>query len=80
MHHADVVMTPAPDVEVLVHAEAAEVEGLAVDQEAGAVHAHRPDADRLVIAVDQFVAVHDVDLQVVEVAAAGPPQLGVGHP
>ena len=55
--HGDVVVALAPDGEVLVHAEAPEVEGLVVDQEPGAVDPHGADADREAVAVDEVVAV-----------------------
>ncbi len=80
VHHRRVVVPRAPDVQVLVHAEALEVERLAVDQEPGAVHLHGPDADGLVVAVDQRLPVEDVDLEVVEVAVARSPAMDLGDP
>ena len=46
VHHERVVVPLAAHGAVLVLAEASEVEGLAVDQEAGAVDPHGADADR----------------------------------
>ena len=51
--HERVVVALAVDRDVLVLAEAGEVERLAVDQEARAVHGDRADADRQRVDVDQ---------------------------
>ena len=79
MHHRHVVVTPAVHVEVLVLAEAPEVEGLAVDEELRAVDAHGADADGQRVAVDQGVVVEQVDLQLVEVPSARAPELRLRH-
>ena len=50
--HRGGVVALASDRVVLVHAEALEVEGLAVDQEPGAVDPDGADADRQAVAVD----------------------------
>ena len=64
---------------ILVHAEALEVEGLAVDEEPGPVDPHGADADRQEVAVDEAcVRVDEVDPQVVEVAAPRLPQADIG--
>ena len=57
MHHGDVVVTAAVDVEVLVLAEAPEVEGLVVDEELRALDPDGADADRQHVAVDHDVPV-----------------------
>ena len=80
MDHRRVVVPTTPDVQVLVHAEALEVKGLAVDQEPVAVHPHGPDTDGLVVAVDQRLPVEDIDLEVVEVAVARSPAMDLGDP
>ena len=77
--HGGVVVALAVHVQVLVHAEATEVEGLVVDEEASAVDAHRPDADGQSVTVDDAIAVDEVDLEVVEVTVARTPQLGVRY-
>ena len=80
VHHRRVVVTPTVHVEVLVLSEPAEVEGFVVDEEARPVDAYGPDADGDHVTVDQAVLVHEVDLQLVEVAVAGLPEGGIGHP
>ena len=62
VHHGGVVVTAAVDVEVLVLAEAPEVEGLAVDEELRALDPHGADADGKRVAVDDGVAVDQLDL------------------
>ncbi len=75
-HRRRVVALP-PDLVVLVHPEPGEVHGLAVDEEPGAVDAHRTDADRLEETVHHGVVGDELDAQLVEVAAPGAPQLGI---
>jgi hypothetical protein len=76
--HEDVVVAFAAHGAVLVLAEALEIERLAVDEEARAVDLDRPDADRERVRVGRFVpAVPQLDGEVVEVALARPPRVGV---
>ena len=77
--HCGIVVTAAVDVQVLVLPEAPEVEGLAVDEEAGALDPHGADADRERVAVDDVVVVNQLDLEVVEVATARAPELRSRH-
>ena len=79
MHHRRIVVATTMDVQIFVLAEAPEVEGLAVDQELRAVDPDGADADRQRVAVDHDVAVEQIDLQLVEVPAPGPPQLRIRH-
>ena len=74
--HERVVVALAAHGGVLVLAEALERERLAVDEEPRAVHLHRADADGQRVRVDQAVA-PQLDLEVVEVALAGPPGMDV---
>ena len=78
--HRDVVVAlPAGHV-VLVHAEAPEVEGPAVDEEVGAAHLHRAHAGLLGVGIEHgAVVVQHLDDEVVEVAVARLPQVHLGH-
>jgi hypothetical protein len=74
-----VVVGLAHDRVVLVHAEAVEVERLAVDEELRAAHLDRADPDRLVHRVADSRAVDELHLEVVQVAGPGRPQVDVRH-
>ena len=80
VQHRRVVVAAAVHVEVLVLAEAPEVEGLVVDEELRALDPHGADADRERVAVDDGVIVvvddDELDLQVVEVPRPGPHSSG----
>ena len=82
MDHGGVVVAPAMDVEVLVHAETPEVEGSAVDEESRALDPHRANADSERVAVDDDVDVDvdQLDLELVQVTTSGSPELWCLHP
>ena len=72
--HVGVVVALAAHHAVLVLAEAAKVEGLTVDEEAGAVHLHGADANGQRVDVDRRLAgAPELDGEVVEVALTWPP-------
>ena len=79
VQHVRVVVTLPQHADVLVLAEAGEVERLAVDQEPGAVDGDGAHADTLGVAVDQLAVASQLELQVVEVALPWLPALDVGH-
>ena len=74
--HDREVVAAAVDGEVLVLAESGEVERLAVDQEAVPVHGDGAHAERLRVDVDELaVRAQHLDLERVQVAGSGAPQL-----
>ena len=79
MDHGGVVVPATMDVQVLVHPEAPEVEGLTVDEESRPLDPHRADADRQGVAVDDHAVVGQFDVQLVEVPLSGLPQLRLRH-
>ncbi len=79
VRHGGIVVPATMDIEVLVLAEALEVEGLAVDEELRALDSHGADADREHVPVDDDVVVDEFCLEFVEVAAPGPPELWLRH-
>ncbi len=73
-------MALAAQGDVLVLAEPAEIERLAVDEEPRAVDLDRPDADRQRVSIHRHLAIApQLDGQVVEIALAWPPRAGVSH-
>ena len=81
MDHRGVVVTPAMDVVVLVHAETPEGEGCAVDEESCPLDPYGANADRQCVAVDDgALVVDELCIELVEVAASGSPQLRSRHP
>ncbi len=70
-------MALADHRQVLVLAEAGEIERLAVDQEPNAVHLDGAYADALVVAVHDGVAAYQLNLKIVEVAVTWCPLVHV---
>jgi hypothetical protein len=86
VHHERVVVALADHRQVLVLAEAGEIERLAVDQEPVAADRHRAYTDALVIAVYHHpiatvvaTVAEELYFEVVEIAVAGCPRVHVGH-
>ena len=71
------VEAAAADVCILVLAEAAQVDGLAVQQEVAVLDLEGADADLLGVLVDDGAAVVDADDDVVQVGGVNVPELGV---
>ena len=73
MYQVGIVVALADHRQILVLAEAGEIERLAVDQESNSVHLDGAYADALVVAVHDGVPAYELNLKVVKVAISWGP-------
>jgi hypothetical protein len=79
VYQIDIAVTLADHRDVLVLAEAGEIERFAVDQEPDSVNFHGAYADALVVAVHDVVPTYQMNLKIVEVAISWGPFVHVWH-
>ena len=73
------VKAAAADVGILVLAETAQVNALAIEQEMAILNLEGTDADLVAVLVNDLAAVHDADDKGVQVSGVDVPQLGIGN-